>query len=353
MRPLIAASYDPREWWNAHLCAALQPEAEVRCFPAPANGAGGYSWEQPLAELLGPDLERCTAFLGSTVMLHPDLADLPCLTAHWGDYVAQPGPLTEMTKLFDVLFVTCHEGVALWKQHGFDAVHYLPFAFDETTLVTPQPSPDFEISFVGALNLPIHARRRELLDVLAPRFRMNDFRQRVSQREAAAIHARSQMVVNITELPGFNMRNFEAMGQGALLLTQRTGYGIPDLFQDGVHLVVYEDRDDLLEKAAYYLQHDDERERIASAGQREVLARHTYRHRAAEFLRIIAASTNARGRGRRRADLANAYARFYRRNCRLDQLLHLVRRPGLTLHQRRDVLKESALCFGRLCLRPS
>lgn len=353
MRPLVAASYDPREWWNAHLCAALHAEADVRCFPCPVDGSSGYSWEQPIGKLLGSDLDRCTVFLGSTVMLHPDLASLPCLTAHWADHVAQPGPLTEMTKLFDVLFVTCQEGVDLWKQYGFDAVHYLPFAFDDTTLVEPEGEQEFEVAFVGALNLPIHARRRELLEALAPRFRMNDFRQRVSQREAAQIYARSKVVVNITELPGFNMRNFEAMGQGTLLLTQRTGYGIPELFQDGVHLVVYKDCNDLIEKAAYYLEHEDERKRIAMAGQREVLARHTYRHRAAEFLRVVGSHASARGTGRRRADVTQAYATFYRRNRRLDQLLRLLRRKELTLRQRCDVLKKSALCLGRLCLRPN
>jgi hypothetical protein len=350
MKPFIAASYDPREWWTAHLCDALKTEAEVRCFPAPTESASGYSWEQPVADLLGADLERCDAFLGSMAMLHPDLTELSCPTAHWADHVAQPGPLTEMTKLFDVLFVTCHEGVDLWKQHGFDTVHYLPFAFDDTMLPEPAELRELEVAFVGALNLPIHARRRELLDALSSRFRMNDFRHRVTQREAAQIYAQSRIVVNITELPGFNMRNFEAMGQGALLLTQRTGYGIPELFQDGVHLVVYENCDDLLEKVAHYLSHDDERERIATAGRHEVLARHTYRHRAADFLQIIRNSGARRGEGRRRADWAQAYATYYRRHRRLDLLASLLHRGDLTWRQRIEVLEESALCLGRLCL---
>ena len=43
-----------------------------------------------------------------------------------------------------------------------------------------------------------------------------------------------------------------------------------------MHLATYADDEELFDKLAFYLRHDDERERIAAAGRREVLARHTY-----------------------------------------------------------------------------
>jgi hypothetical protein len=83
-----------------------------------------------------------------------------------------------------------------------------------------------------------------------------------------------------------NARTFEVMGTGAMLLTARPE--IPDLdlmgFKDGVHLVLWDDVKDCMEKLDYYIKHDDEREAIAYAGQQKVLAEHTYKQRCEKIL---------------------------------------------------------------------
>jgi glycosyltransferase involved in cell wall biosynthesis len=271
------------------------------------------------------------------------------LTTLWSDYFPDPGPQEDILKLYDVLFVSCHEGIDLWKSRGVEEVHWLPFAFDDLLETKIPETREVELAFVGAINLPIHAIRREYLGALVKRFRMNDFQRRYSQAEAGAVYAGAKMVVNITELRGFNMRNFEAMGQGALLLTQKTGYGIPEMFQDGVHLVVYDGIEDLVEKATYYLQHEEERMRIAEAGQKEILAKHTYRHRAQEFLRVAASYAGRQGIGRKRANAARGYANFYRHHRRIDKLVEVLCGRGLDLQQRAEVLLQTISCLGGLC----
>ncbi len=85
---------------------------------------------------------------------------------------------------------------------------------------------------------------------------------------------------------GGNMRLFEACGVGTFQIVDDRP-GVPDWFTVGEHLVTYRDPDHLRELVAYYLAHDDERTRIAAAGQAHVHAHHTYDHRMARLIELI------------------------------------------------------------------
>ena len=62
---------------------------------------------------------------------------------------------------------------------------------------------------------------------------------------------------------------------------------LEDLFQIGTDLEVYGSLEELEEKCAYYLTHEEERQRIAVNGYRKAAESHTYRIRMAEMLRKI------------------------------------------------------------------
>lgn len=74
------------------------------------------------------------------------------------------------------------------------------------------------------------------------------------------------------------MRVFETMSTGSFLLTNWIPT-LSELFEDGKHLVTYKTLDEMVEKAKYYLEHDEEREKIAKAGYDEFISKHTYKHR--------------------------------------------------------------------------
>lgn len=57
-----------------------------------------------------------------------------------------------------------------------------------------------------------------------------------------------------------------------------------DDFVPGEDFVYYESKEDLLQKAAWYLDHEEERKTIAKNGHDKVAAGHTYRHRVREML---------------------------------------------------------------------
>ena len=74
------------------------------------------------------------------------------------------------------------------------------------------------------------------------------------------------------------MRMFEALGSGSFLLTDT----IPEdqnVFREGVHFVGYSNMNDMIDKAKYYLEHEDERAAIAARGQARTLLDHTYAKR--------------------------------------------------------------------------
>ncbi|MBJ7343366.1 MAG: glycosyltransferase family 1 protein, partial [Solirubrobacteraceae bacterium] len=47
-------------------------------------------------------------------------------------------------------------------------------------------------------------------------------------------------------------------------------------FEFGTELAVYDDLDGLIEQSRYWLEHDEERTKVAEAGYRRVMTEHTY-----------------------------------------------------------------------------
>lgn len=86
-------------------------------------------------------------------------------------------------------------------------------------------------------------------------------------------------------------RVFEAMACGAFVLTDRQK-DVLSLFKDGEHLVTFSDDADLDRKIAFFLEHADERQRIATAGRQEVLKNHTYENRLSRLLARMEATAS-------------------------------------------------------------
>jgi len=62
---------------------------------------------------------------------------------------------------------------------------------------------------------------------------------------------------------------------------------LPELFELDREVVAYTSPDDCVEKIRYLLDHENEREAIARAGQERTLKEHTYYHRMQELVDIV------------------------------------------------------------------
>ena len=87
-----------------------------------------------------------------------------------------------------------------------------------------------------------------------------------------------------------NTRAFEVLACGAFQIMNAQADAMT-LFGDKKHIVFYRDTEELISLVKYYLANPEERKVIAEEGRKEVLRKHTYRHRIEEILSIIGKKT--------------------------------------------------------------
>jgi glycosyltransferase involved in cell wall biosynthesis len=104
--------------------------------------------------------------------------------------------------------------------------------------------------------------------------------------DAARRFSESKIVFNISIKDDINMRVFEVMGTGSFLLTNWLPT-LGELFEDGKDLVTYKTYDEMVEKARYYIDHEEEREKIAQNGYNKVIQSHTYKNRIDKILGMV------------------------------------------------------------------
>ncbi|OGQ92975.1 MAG: hypothetical protein A2253_08340 [Deltaproteobacteria bacterium RIFOXYA2_FULL_55_11] len=162
------------------------------------------------------------------------------------------------------------------------------------------------ISFVGSLSQD-HQTRVQLLEHLCARLGLkvwgreagglsknSSIRQCYMGRawgiEMYQILYNSKMTLNhhigVAESYANNMRLFEATGVGSLLVTDwKTN--LAEMFKEGEEVVTYRTPEECAELVRYFLEHDNEREAIARAGQKRTLREHTYYQRMQELGDIV------------------------------------------------------------------
>lgn len=237
--------------------------------------------------------------------------------------IASPAPGDGQMRAFDLVLSSFPHFVQRFRALGIDS-EYLPLAFDArlhgalmTEGVDPGPGGDRPIAaaFVGGVDPHVHSAGTALLEEVARRTPIDfwgygadalppDSPIRGRHHGEAwgmdmyRILARSRIVVNrhIDVAAGYanNMRLYEGTGSGALLLTD-PGRNLTELFEPGREVLVYEDADDLVAKLRHHLEHDDERRRVAVAGQARTLREHTYERRMAELAELLERRLASRG----------------------------------------------------------
>ena len=86
---------------------------------------------------------------------------------------------------------------------------------------------------------------------------------------------------------GIPLRVWDVLGSGGFLMTNYQAE-LPYYFKEGEDLVCFDGVEDLCEKAAYYLAHEEERRSIAENGCRKVREHHNYIERIRTMLQIVA-----------------------------------------------------------------
>ncbi len=143
------------------------------------------------------------------------------------------------------------------------------------------------MGFVGTLTSD-NPRRTELLQMLSEQTNLHA--DRCFLDDMAKVFSASRIVFNCAANNDLNMRVFEAMSTGSLLLTDLAWNSGQDvLFRDGEDYAVYRHDDLLTDTVGFYLDNESLRERIGARGRDLVYAAHTYLHRAEDLLDVALA----------------------------------------------------------------
>jgi 2-polyprenyl-3-methyl-5-hydroxy-6-metoxy-1,4-benzoquinol methylase len=189
---------------------------------------------------------------------------------------------------FDYVFAAQRDGALRLCDEGISAT-WLPLACDPEVHRKHAVDKIYDVCFVGNL---FPGERAELVRRLQSHF-PSHFVGRAYFEDMARTYSASRVVFNRSIRNDVNMRVFEAVACGSLLLTNDLrDNGQEELFRDGVHLATYRDPEELVDKVRFYLAQEAVRERIAAAGRAEALARHTYRHRMEQLLQKIPPARN-------------------------------------------------------------
>jgi spore maturation protein CgeB len=208
--------------------------------------------------------------------------------------------------------ITAVEGqVAYFRERGVKNITWMHQGFDpEFFGIEPGKDPEdgklyADVAMIGSMGYPLYSKRCELVALLrrkgidikwwGPRL-AREIRhipyfwggvhlawagQEVYMKDFADVirHIRifiGQDVDNPLEGRSLSNRVFAVLGCGGFYLCRRTR-GVESQFEVGKDLVVFDDERDLLEKIRHYLNHEEERKRIALAGQKKVLTHYTYK----------------------------------------------------------------------------
>lgn len=209
----------------------------------------------------------------------------------------------ETAKKFDFVFCAQKQAMKDFIRDGVDPskVFYLPHAA-EPDVYRPIPIVErWEWAFIGHLN-SIH--RVNILDRFIKEWplgeksyigwREGDSLGRNVMDDASRKFNQAKLIVSDSIKDDLNMRTFEALAAKRCLLTNNISE-LDGVFKTNEHLVTYDSIEDAIQKAKILLDNNELRNAIALAGYSEVIAKHTYNHRALEILKTCLNYTPTKG----------------------------------------------------------
>ncbi len=180
-----------------------------------------------------------------------------------------------MAKSFDIIFVAQKNDVLKLSQK-FPFVYWLPLAFDPEWHGKKFLEKIYDLAFIGQLGTG--TRKRILKEILAKY--PNSYIGSADCEKIGEIYSQAKIVINYSAKNDINMRIFEGLGSGSLVLTNRIiDNGFEDLFKEDQNIVTYDNLSTLFSKIDFYLKNEQKREEIAQKGYELAIKFHTYKNR--------------------------------------------------------------------------
>ena len=186
--------------------------------------------------------------------------------------------------LFDRVFVAQKSLVPHLSRYQPRA-YWLPPFCQRTTEFIAWAEREHDVAFVGTLDRARNPERVRLFDAL----RQSGISIHLATGAYQPVYRSSRIVINQAVKDDLNLRVFEAMGCGSLLVTDRISHSLHELFDEGRDYCAYTpgDAEDCAQKIAWALKHPVEAEAMARSGHVKTLSRHCETHRAGQVLEAL------------------------------------------------------------------
>jgi spore maturation protein CgeB len=196
------------------------------------------------------------------------------------------------TPYIDYFITNDREAVAKYRKLGVWVTHAIPDTGEAVSCDWLRIEEKYEVSFVGSLRADraeyIAAIKKRAIPISLFGLTSGKF---VSYTEMAEIFRTSKINLNFSRTYsymkfGVKGRIFKVCLAGGFLLTEYFP-GLEDYFEIGKEIDCFHDKEEMIEKIRYYLDHDDERRAIARAGWEKACLKHTASHTVARVFAEI------------------------------------------------------------------
>ena len=220
-------------------------------------------------------------------------------------------PIIKAAPYYDFVFCGGTEAQDLLAKAGIKKTHWLPFACEPEVhkpidiTLEERKMWGSDVTFVGSF-YPYRGQILEQIsdfdlkvwgpgwDKLSPRSPLKKLARdtKLKPKEWIKIFSSSKINIAIHYQDGkilcyqASPKVYETLACQSFLLVDNQK-DVRSLFEDGRHLVIFNDIKDLREKIVYYLNNPEEREKIVKQGYQEVIQKHAYLHRLKEMFYII------------------------------------------------------------------
>ncbi|GGA40202.1 hypothetical protein CYANOKiyG1_58420 [Okeania sp. KiyG1] len=160
-----------------------------------------------------------------------------------------------------------------FKEAGFEKVFWVP-GFNINPFPKQANQVKYALSFVGQVGA-FHPYRQYILSQIR-NFGLPLQQFRGTQEQAAEVYASSLINLNISLNGDLNLRVFEVLASGGLLLTDKLSKqsGLDLLFKDGEHLLTFRNELELKHKIEFFLDHPETGREISDKGYEAFWSKH-------------------------------------------------------------------------------
>lgn len=187
-----------------------------------------------------------------------------------------------MSFCFDYIFVAQRAALSKFKHNNNR--FWLPPAFNPKYLEQREERA-FDVSFIGNIGHR-NSKRGEKIRQIVQSFHHPEFKG-YHFPDMLRVYQNSKIVLNATIGSELNMRFFEGIGCGAIVLTDQSQECVGGLFEEGKDFIRFTTAQDAISKIHHILDNYDYFKELALKSQEKVLQEHTYLARLQQIVNTI------------------------------------------------------------------